>query len=507
MNPQLRSGGKILVDALSIHGTERIFCVPGESYLEVLDALVDVPRIAVIVAKHEGAAANMAEADGKLTGHPGICFVTRGPGATHAANGVHTAFHDSTPMILFIGQVKRSVRGREAFQEVDFPALFRPISKWAAEIDDAARIPELVYRAFQTATSGRPGPVVLSLPEDVLGSDGDVADAPRFSAVQSGPSEGDLARLSQELSAAQRPILVLGGSGWSPAACDSVRRFAEDNHLPVAASFRRQDLLDNLHPCYAGHLSFGIAPALRSLVELSDLVIAVGSRLSDVSTDRYRMLDTAKTRLVHVHPGANELGRVYPPVLGIQAAPAAFAASLHKLEPVKDARWRERTEKAHADYLAFSTPPARSAETAGVDLAAVIGHLSDTLREGSIITSGAGNFAVWVHRFFRYRQAGDGTGANQRQHGIRAACGHRSETTFSRAHMRLHRRRRVLSDVSAGTGHSQTVRCERDRTSGQQRDVRNDPHASGAAIPGPKIGDRPLESRFRFSCAFVWSIC
>src|SRR5665213_1636456 len=261
-----RSGGRILADALRIHGVDRVFCVPGESYLDVLDALHDIPEIQIVVAKHEGAAANMAEADGRLTGRPGICFVTRGPGATHASVGVHAAFQSSTPMILFVGQVKRSVRGREAFQEVAIDQFFAPLAKWTAEIDDTARIPEILMRAFQCATSGRPGPVVLSLPEDVLCEKCVVADAAQFSPVHAAPNADDMNAFHAELGRSQRPVVILGGSGWSQKSCTQVRAFVEANHLPVVASFRRQDLLDNEHACYAGHLSLGLPQFLSKRV-------------------------------------------------------------------------------------------------------------------------------------------------------------------------------------------------------------------------------------------------
>src|SRR4026209_2758935 len=277
-----RSGGRILVDALRVHGVDRVFCVPGESYLDVLDGLFDAPEIPIIVAKHEGAASNMAEADGKLTGRPGICFVTRGPGATHASVGVHTAYHDSTPMILFIGQVQRDVRGREAFQEVEFRQMFAPLAKWAAEIESADRIPEYVLRAFQVATSGRPGPVVLALPEDVLADESTACDTQPYHAVRTAPRDADLSALRDELQNASKPVLIVGGSSWTDAGCAAVTRFAEANALPVLASFRRQDLFDNRHRCYAGHLSLGLPPFLQQRVKTADLIIAVGSRLGHV---------------------------------------------------------------------------------------------------------------------------------------------------------------------------------------------------------------------------------
>jgi acetolactate synthase-1/2/3 large subunit len=400
-----RSGGRILVDALRVHGVDRLFCVPGESYLDVLDALYDHPEIAVVVAKHEGAAANMAEADGKLTGRPGICFVTRGPGATHASVGVHTAFQDSTPMILFVGQVAREARGREAFQEVEFSQMFAPLAKWAAEIDTAGRIPEYVLRAFQVATSGRPGPVVLALPEDVLAEETTAADTLRYCPVQASPSPRDIEAFGAELARAKRPLLILGGSRWSDEGCAAVAAFAQANALPVLASFRRQDLIDNRHPCYAGHLSLGLPPFLQNRVRGADLVIVLGSRLGDVPTAGYTVLRPPRIsqRLVHIHPDPNELGRVYQPDLAINASPSLCAIELARLKPVDDPPWRAATEDARREYEQFAALPAKG-PSEGVNLAAVVWHLAARLPPDAMIANGAGNFTVWVHRFFTYKR-------------------------------------------------------------------------------------------------------
>ena len=403
--PQPRSGGRILVDALRVHGVDRVFCVPGESYVDVLDALHDVKDIQLVVAKHEGAAANMAEADGKLTGRPGICFVTRGPGATHACVGVHTAFQDSTPMILFIGQVARGARGREAFQEIEFRQMFSPIAKWAAEIEDTRRIPEYMLRAFQVATSGRPGPVVLSLPEDMLAELCSVSDTNRFRPVQAVPKASDLEALRSELSRAQRPLLILGGSGWSDEARDSVEHFAQSNALPVLTSFRRQDLIDNEHPCYAGHLTFGIPPYLAKRIRSADLLIALGTRLGDVTTGGYTLLEppVIPQRLVHIHADPHELGRVYESNVSINASPSLFAVSLSGLAPIGNPPWRSGTEEAHQEFIKFTTPPQPSPGS-GVDLAVVVSHLSKRLPPDSMVCNGAGNYTVWVHRFFKYKR-------------------------------------------------------------------------------------------------------
>ena len=401
-----RSGGRILVDALRNHGVDRLFCVPGESYLDVLDALHDTPEIDTIVAKHEGAAANMAEADGKLTGRPGICFVTRGPGATHASIGVHIAFQDSTPMILFIGQVAREHRGREAFQEVDYVQMFGPLAKWVAEIDDIERIPELVARAFHVATSGRPGPVVLALPEDVLDAAAAVADAPASRPAASAPAPGDAADLAAALGAASRPLVIVGGSSWSDEARADLAAFIHAWKLPVTCAFRRQDLFDNRDAHYAGHMSLGINPKLAARVREADLVIAVGTRLGDITTDSYTHLAVPKPvqKLVHIHADANELGRVYQPDLAINAGVAHAAAMLKTLAPPASVRWDAWTASAREDYLAFTAVPAAADDYQGVNMGPVVNLLDQTLPDEAILTNGAGNYSVWLHRFYRYRQ-------------------------------------------------------------------------------------------------------
>jgi acetolactate synthase-1/2/3 large subunit len=399
------SGGEVLVRALRDQGVDRIFCVPGESYLPVLDALYDAPEIAVVSARHEGAAANMAEADGKLTGRPGICFVTRGPGATHASVGVHTAFQDSTPMILFIGQVAQDARDREGFQEVDFRAMFAPLAKWVAQIDDAARIPEYVARAFHTALSGRAGPVVLALPEDILSVQVPAAAASvRAAATAAGPRRADLARLAELLAAAARPLLVVGGSGWSHASLAALTEFAQRNALPLLASFRRQDLIDNRHDNYCGHLGLGVNPSLAERVRSADLIVALGSRLGENTTGGYTLLTppTPRQTLVHVHPDPNEPGHVYQPTLAIGCGLADFGLALAGLEVPGSEKRRDWVREARAAYVAFGrTLPAA---TNFVELSAVVGWLSDNLRDDAIIANGAGNYTVWVHRFYRYRQ-------------------------------------------------------------------------------------------------------
>ncbi|MEJ7929968.1 thiamine pyrophosphate-binding protein [Ramlibacter sp. AN1015] len=405
-SPPSRSGGRILVDALRLHGVDRVFCVPGESYLEVLDALHDHPEVRIVVTKHEGAAANMAEAEGKLTGRPGICFVTRGPGATHASIGVHIAAQDSTPMILFVGQIATEHRGREAFQEMDYGAVFGTVAKWVAEIDDPARIPEFVARAFHCATSDRPGPVVLALPEDVLGAVCAVADAHATKPVQAAPSAADAQAIADLLAAARQPLVIVGGPNWSEQARRDLADFATAWQLPVAASFRRQDVLDNRCDAYVGHLSLGINPRLAERVRNADLLLAVGTRLGDISTDGYTLLTPPcpAQKLVHLHADAGELGRVFQPALAVQAAAAPAAAMLKALRPPAALPWRDWARGARADHLAFSEPLPPHPQHQGVEMGQVVAHLDRTLPDDAILTNGAGNYTVWLHRFYRYRQ-------------------------------------------------------------------------------------------------------
>ncbi|QYY33053.1 thiamine pyrophosphate-binding protein [Cupriavidus pinatubonensis] len=402
-----RTGGRVLVDQLRIHGTERIFCVPGESFLDVLDALHDQPAIDLVVCKHEGAAANMAEADGKLTGRPGICFVTRGPGATHGSIGVHIARQDSTPMILFVGQIAREHKGREAFQEVDYAAVFGSMAKWAAEIDDPARIPEMVARAFQVATSGRPGPVVLALPEDVLDGLVNCADAAPYRPVAAAPRAEDANALATALRAAQRPLVIAGGANWTEQATSDFAAFVRAWDLPVACAFRRQDVIDNRDRHYVGHLSLGVNPKLAERVKTADLIVAVGTRLGDIATDGYTMLQVPvpTQKLVHIHADSAELGRVYQAALPIHAGVAPAAAMLAALPAPATAPWKDWTAGARADHEGFVAPPTPHAELTGVDMIAAMSHLSQVLPEDAVVTNGAGNYAVWLHRFYTYKQS------------------------------------------------------------------------------------------------------
>jgi len=399
-----RTGARILVDQLVVHGVDTAFCVPGESYIAVLDALRDAP-IRLVVARHEAGAANMAEAYGKLTGRPGICFVTRAPGATHAATGVYTAFQDSTPLILFVGQVPLEHRGREAFQELDYAAAFGALTKLAIEVEKPEQFPELTARAFQMAVSGRPGPVLVALPEDVLSASADVPDAARFSRARAAASDEDLARACELLSGAERPLIVVGGGGWSAVAAADLQAFAEASLLPVAASFRRQDYIDNTSPSYAGVLTIGHDPSLARRLREADLLLVVGSRLGDIPTRGYTTLQPPRTpqTLIHVHADPEELGRVFQPDLPILAGSAEFLAAARALEPVDGSHRVEWAESAHADFLASLQHKRGPGE---LDVGDVMQHLRERLPDDAILTNGAGNYTVWCHRFYsfgRYR--------------------------------------------------------------------------------------------------------
>src|SRR5476649_968705 len=402
-NDGTRTGGEILIDQLAIHGVRHAFCVPGESYLAALDAFHG-SSIALTVCRHESAAAIMAEAVGKVTGRPGICFVTRGPGASNAAGGIHIARQDSTPMILFVGQIARDMREREAFQELDYRAVFGTIAKWVTEIDDPARIPELISRAFHTACNGRPGPVVIALPEDMLIERVAVPDAVAFEPVEIWPGLTDMSRLQKLLWAAKRPIVLAGGSRWSEQATAALARFAERFALPVATTFRRQHLFDALHPCCAGDLGIGPNPKLLARVKGADLVLLIGGRMSEMPSQSYTLFEIPEPqmKLVHVHPGAEELGRVYHPHLAIHAAPTAFCSALEGLQPPNDIPWKGKADTAHADYLAWSDKA--TPVPGGVNLGEVVVWLRENLPADSFLTNGAGNFAGWIHRFYRFRK-------------------------------------------------------------------------------------------------------
>jgi acetolactate synthase-1/2/3 large subunit len=398
------TGARLIVEALLTHGVDRVFCVPGESFLAVLDALHDeTERIQTIVCRHEAAAANMAEAVGKLTGRPGVALVTRGPGATHASIGVHTAFQDSTPMVLLIGQCAREHLDREAFQEIDYRRMFGQMAKWVAQIDDARRIPEYLSHAFHTAASGRPGPVVLSLPEDVLSDPCPaVPGAPAYQRVAASPSGAQIERLRERLEGARRPMVIAGGSGWTQQACDDLRRFVETWRLPIGCAFRYQDTIDNEHPNYAGDVGLGINPALAQRIRDADLLLAVGPRLGEATTGGYTLLDIPKTRqtLIHIHQGADELGRVYAADLPIVSGMPEIAAALAALRPRTTPAWTGSAEDAHRAYLDWRKPRPMLGD---VQLGDIMLQLRERLPADAIVTNGAGNYAIWLHRHFSYR--------------------------------------------------------------------------------------------------------
>jgi acetolactate synthase I/II/III large subunit len=398
-----RTAAAALVEQLVINGITHVFCVPGESYLPVLDALRD-SGITVTVCRHEGGAAMMAEAMGKVTGRPGICFVTRGPGATNASAGIHIAQHDSTPMIMFVGQVETSVREREAFQELDYRAVFGSMTKWTAEVDHASRITEFVSRAFYTASSGRPGPVVVALPKDVLSERTSVANAPAFEPVETSPGEEEMTKLSELLVESKNPLFVLGGSRWSETARRQIHEFAERAGLPIATSYRRSTLFDPLHPLYAGDLGLGPNPKLVARAKAADLLVLVGGRLGEIPSQGYSVLSSPspQTKLVHIHPGAEEIGRVYRPHLAIHASPNRFVAALRRLALTPNPVWRESADIAHADYRAWTgtaTP-----QPGDVNLGEIMIWLRNHAPTDTILCNGAGNYASWIHRFYRFRE-------------------------------------------------------------------------------------------------------
>jgi len=397
----MRTGGQILVATLLAQRATHAFGVPGESYLAVLDALHDVAdRLRFVICRQEGGAAYMAEAFGKMTGRPGIVFVTRGPGASNAAVGIHTAKQDSTPMIVFVGQVGTDMSDRDAFQEIDYRQMYGSVAKWAAQIDRAERIPEYVAHAYRVAMSGRPGPVVLALPEDMLTTRAEVGDAPYVEPIAAAPPRDDVADVEARLRAAQRPLVIVGGSRWDQDARAALERFAIASQLPIACAFRRQDIFDNRHPGYAGDVGIGINPKLVARVRDADVLLVIGERLGETMTSGYTLLDVPvpKQTLIHVHPGADELGRVYQPALAIAATPGTFLCA------IDGAACRSRAVGgsatcAHAEYEAWRAPrPVPGA----VDLWRVVQWLDERLPSDAIMTNGAGNFATWMHRVFRY---------------------------------------------------------------------------------------------------------
>jgi len=400
-----RSGAEVLIEALKINAVERIFCIPGESYLAALDALYDRSEISLIVCRNEGGAAYMAEAEGKLTGRPGVCFVTRGPGATNASGGLHVAMQDSTPMILLIGQIARKDLDREAFQEIDYRRMFSEVSKWVAQIDDADRIPEYLNRAFSVATSGRPGPVVLALPEDMLTDLTEARDAGPWQLVKASPAAADIESVAVCLATAEKPLIIVGGSGWSDTTRLQLQEFAESRAIPVANSFRCQDFFDNEHPNYIGDLGLGVNPALIRRVQESDCLLVIGARLGEMTTGGFSLIDIPKPqqRLIHVHSSAEELGHIYQPELAINASADRFITALAAAEFAPKAQTEASTAvaAAHQDYLDWNKSIRVDADLQFSD---IIHSVRKHTEDNAIICNGAGNNSGWLHRFFRYRE-------------------------------------------------------------------------------------------------------
>jgi len=397
-----RHGGRILTDALVAQGVKMAFGVPGESYLPVLDGLHDVrDKLKFVICRQEGGASYMAEAYGKLTGEPGVLMVTRGPGATNGAIGVHTGFQDSTPMVVFIGQVPNEFAEREAFQEIDYRRMYGQMAKWVAQIDRVERIPEYVSRAFHTAMAGRPGPVVLALPEDTLFAQAAVADVPRHHVVRPSTSPAQMQEAQKLLEKAERPFVILGGGGWTREATIKLQKWIEASALPAGTSFRCQDLFDNRSPNYAGDVGIGINPKLAQRVKEADVLLVIGPRLGEMTTSAYTLLEAPvpSQTLIHVHAGAEELGRVYRPALAINSGYPQFVDALSSLS-FKNASWKEKTETARKEYLEWTEPRPMPGK---LQYGQVIRWLSDKLPEDAIIAGGAGNFASWLHRHFRYK--------------------------------------------------------------------------------------------------------
>ncbi|MBT4283713.1 MAG: thiamine pyrophosphate-binding protein [Rhodobacteraceae bacterium] len=398
----LRHGGHILVDQLKVNGVERVFSVPGESFLAALDGLYN-SGIENIVCRHEGGAAMMAEADAKITHSPGVVFVTRGPGATNASSGIHVAMQDSTPLIVFVGQVPLEHRDREAFQEIDYERFFSPIAKWVAEVKDLKRLPEYVARAFQVSQAGRPGPVIISLPEDILSGICEVPDRPRVVLGQQFTSDSEIKKIENAIIKAKRPLVIVGGTGWGKEVVKNLGVFVKNFNLPVATTFRRQHLIDNRHDCYIGDLGTGMNPALAETVKGSDLIIAIGTRLGEIATGAYELIDPKKTEqeIIHIHTDPNEFCHVYQPRLAVLSSTENILDQLVGLSKLVNPEWSSQTSEGRQNYLNWITPK----ETPGpVKLEKIINWLSNNLPEDSIVTNGAGNYAAFLHRYFAFKE-------------------------------------------------------------------------------------------------------
>jgi acetolactate synthase-1/2/3 large subunit len=484
-----RHGGKILADALVAQGVKMAFGVPGESYLPLLDGLRDVQdRVKLVVTRQEGGASYMAEAYGKLTGEPGVLLVTRGPGATNGSVGVHTGFQDSTPMVMLIGQVGNEMMEREAFQEIDYRRMFGQMAKWVAQIDRVERIPEYVSHAFHTAMAGRPGPVVLALPEDMLFSDAAVADVARHHVVRAAPAPADMAALKKLLEGAKQPLAILGGGGWTREATKKFQAWAEAHGLPVGTSFRCQDLFDNRSPAYAGDVGIGLNPKLAQRVKEADVLLVVGARLGEMTTSAYTLLDVPQPRqaLIHVHAGAEELGRVYRPALAINSGYAQFVDAL----PALQKNFKALSDAAHAEYLEWIAPRPMP---------------------------GAVQYGEIIHRRRRRRQLRELAApafpvqglphparADERLDGLRLPGRGGGEARRAAAQRARDLRRRRLPHERPGAGDRRAVRGELRRRGGQQRPLRHDPHAPGARVPGARLRHRPAQPGFRRLCPRLW---
>jgi acetolactate synthase-1/2/3 large subunit len=398
----MRHGGKVLINQLEAQGAGAAFTVPGESFLAALDGLHDSNRIRTVICRQEGGAAMMAEAWGKVTGEPGVCFVTRGPGAANAMSGLHVARQDSTPMVAFVGMPALGHEDREAFQEIEIKQVFSSYVKWAAVIRQTERIPEYVSHAFHVARSGRPGPVVLGLPEDMLAAEADASDAKPARVAQAQPSSADMAQLRDRLARAQRPLMIVGGPGWSREVQAAIEGFADRFDLPVAPAFRYQDYIDNRHRCHVGCAGIGIDAGLAAAIKGADLLIVIGARLGEMTTSQYTLLDIPNPRqfLVHVHPSPDELGSVYRADLPIAAGAAAFAEALGRIEPPPSPPWSGMRAELRAGYEKSREPLALPG---AVRLADVVRTVSSMLPEDGIVTNGAGNYAAFVHRYFQYK--------------------------------------------------------------------------------------------------------
>ena len=495
--PVPRNGGQILMQQLRIHGARRVFLVPGESYLPCIDALHEhAGAIEPVVCRQESGAAYMAEAYGKLTGEPGICFVTRGPGATNASIGVHTAFQDSTPMILFVGQVGNDFMEREAFQEIDYRRMFGPMAKWVAQIDRCDRIPEFIARAYATATSGRPGPVVLALPEDTLWGTAAVPDMPRYQRVPNHPGAPDLERLRAALDAARHPFLLLGGSGWTARAVERIAAFAQAFELPVGTAWRRLECFDQRHPNAAGQVGWGMTDALRARLAAADLILAVGTRLGEATTEGYLLpaCPLPAQRLIHVHPDPEELGRVYQPWQAVVAGPTEFAEAAATLIPGHAASRAQAVRQAHQEYLDSLEPlPAPGP----LSLDALAAGVNQRLPADACVTVGAGNYALYPHRYRQFAGPGTSLAPTLGAMGYGLAGGPVRQARTSAAHGGLLRRRRLLPDEHAGTRRRPAVPPGRRGAGVQQRHVGHHPRAPGTRVSRPSDRAGLRESRFR----------